>query len=272
MITVLGASGFVGSNLVNLLKKRNAPFNVLNRGEELSKQNLGHIIYCIGMTADFRTKPFETVEAHVSKLASILQTCIFDSFTYLSSTRVYLKSKATQNHLTEIDDIVINSGDAFDLFAASKITGELLALNCGRDNIKVVRLSNVFGEDFLSQNFITSIVKDAIERQKVELFTTPDSSKDYISVEDVCNALIKLCKCPGMGVYNLSYGKNTANETILNELQKLTGAQIKYSAKAQQIIFQEISNAKIATAIGFMPQKSLIASLPEIISAYKNKI
>jgi nucleoside-diphosphate-sugar epimerase len=270
MITVLGASGFVGSNLVNILRQKNMVFNIVTRGEELSKQNLGHVIYCIGMTADFRTKPFETVEAHVSKLALILQTCIFESFTYLSSTRVYLKSKTVSGYLTEKDDIVINSGDAFDLFAASKITGELVALNCGRENIKIVRLSNVFGADFLSQNFITSIVKDAIEHKKVELFTTADSSKDYISVEDVCYALIKLIECPDTGVYNLTYGKNTTNEIILNELQKLTGAQISYSTKAQRVIFQEISNAKINEAIGFTPKKNLITSLPEIISAYKN--
>jgi len=33
----------------------------------------GHVIYCIGLTADFRQKPFETIEAHVSKLAEVAQ-------------------------------------------------------------------------------------------------------------------------------------------------------------------------------------------------------
>ncbi len=269
MLTVLGASGFIGSNLVNVLKGKNIVFNAPKKQESLGKINLGNVIYCIGMTSDFRTKPFETIEAHICKLAYILQTCTFESLTYLSSTRVYIKSKTANTCLTEDDDIVINSGDAFDLFAASKITGELLALNSGRDNIKIVRLSNVFGGDLFSQNFITSIVKDALINKKVELFTTPDSSKDYISIDDVCDALIKLAYHSKTGIFNLAYGANTSNKTILDELIKLTGAEISYSPKAEKIIFQEISNSKIADEIEFKPTKNIITSLPEIISAYK---
>ena len=269
MITVLGASGFVGSNLVAALKDKNMAFNAPRRGEDLSKINLGHIIYCIGMTADFRTKPFETVDAHVCVLKSVLEHYTFESLTYLSSTRVYIKTKTSNKYLNEDDNIVINSGDAFDLFAASKITGELLALNSGRENIKIVRLSNVFGADLLSQNFLTSIVRDALIHKKVELFTTPDSSKDYISIIDVCNTLIKLSKKSKTGVYNLAFGTNTSNESILNELQKLTEVDVCYSTNAQKIIFQEISNAKIIMETGLKPEKNVIAALPEIIKAFK---
>jgi nucleoside-diphosphate-sugar epimerase len=271
MITVLGASGFVGSNLVNMLHEKGMDFYAPKREETLVQKSLGHIIYCIGMTADFRSKPFETVEAHVCKLAAVLQTCNFESLTYLSSTRVYIKSKSSEKKLLESDDIVINATDATDIFAASKITGELLALNSGKKNIKVVRLSNVFGADFLSQNFITSIVNDAIANQKVELFTTPDSAKDYISVEDVCTALIKLAECAEPGIYNLAYGSNTSNEEILNELNKLTGAAISYAPAAQKILFQEISNEKLTKTIGFTPAKGIIDCLPDIITAFKKQ-
>lgn len=269
MITVLGATGFIGSNLVNKLIQQNIPFYAPKRDENVNEKNLGHVVYCIGMTADFRTKPFETIDAHVCKLKFILENCQFESLTYLSSTRVYIKSKSEKNYLTEDDDIVINSQDPFDLFAASKITGELLALNSGRENIKIARLSNVFGADLLSENFITTIVRDALTHKKVELFTTPDSSKDYISVNDVCNILIQLALHSKTGIYNIAYGINTSNESILNELKKLTGAQINYSPKAQKIIFQEISNTKISQELNFKPTKTIIESLPEIISAYK---
>ena len=271
MITVLGASGFIGSNMVSRLSNEGREVYAPARGEDLNGKDLGHVIYCIGMTADFRSKPFETVEAHVCKLAAVLQTCNFESLTYLSSTRLYIKSESPENKLLEKDDIIINGTDATDIFAASKITGELLALNSGKKNIKVVRLSNVFGADFLSQNFITSIVNDAITKQKVELFTTPDSAKDYISVEDVCTALLKLAEFTEPGVYNLAYGSNTSNEQILNELNRLTGAAISYAPAAQRILFQEISNEKLTKAIGFTPAKGIIDCLPDIITAFKKQ-
>ena len=269
MITVLGASGFIGSNLVNKLLMSDEEVYAPKRGEHIGGRNLGNVIYCIGMTADFRTKPFETVNAHVSTLASLLQTCDFETLTYLSSTRVYIKSITQRKFLVEEDDIVLNSEDPFDLFTASKITGELLALNSGKPNIKIVRVSNVFGADLLSQNFITTIVRDALVNKKVELFTTPDSSKDYISVDDVCEVLMKLATYYKTGIYNLSFGRNTSNETILNELKRLTGAEISYSAKAQKIIFKEINNEKIVKELSFKPLSNIIDSLPNIIAAYK---
>ena len=272
MITVLGARGFIGSNLIVELSKQKIAFEAPKKNDDLAKKNLGDIIYCIGLTADFRIKPFETVEAHVCKLKNILEDSFFDSLTYLSSTRLYIKNNNLKNFVTEDDDIVINPRDAFDLFAASKITGELLALNSGRDKIKIARLSNVFGLDLLSQNFITSIVKDALTKKKVELQTTPDSSKDYISIEDVCTTLINLAHYSNKGIYNLAYGRNTSNETILKELQKLTGAEISYAPNAQQIIFKEINNSKIKKEIHFNPSKEIIESLPEIVNSFKNKL
>ncbi|MBC7935320.1 MAG: NAD-dependent epimerase/dehydratase family protein [Rhizobacter sp.] len=270
MITVLGASGFVGSNLVASLRKQGIKHQAPVRGENLKEKELGHIIYCIGMTADFRVKPFETVEAHVSLLSDILQTCRFGSLTYLSSTRLYIKSKSPDRFLNEKDDIIVNATDPSDLFAASKLTGELLALNSGRENIKIVRLSNVFGADLLSENFITSVIRDAIKDKKVELFTTPDSAKDYISIKDACDALISIANLPGKEIYNLCYGVNTSNEAILNEIQKHTNAVISYSAQAKTIIFQEISNKKLSDAINFSVSENVIDSIPAIINAFRS--
>jgi nucleoside-diphosphate-sugar epimerase len=192
MVTIFGATGFVGSNLKDKLVSLGIITYLPKRGEEMLGKNLGHVIYCIGLTADFRTKPFETVEAHVCYLSEVLQKCQFESFTYLSSTRLYIKTRKKEGKINEEDNIVLNSNDPEDIFGSSKILGELLLLNSGRDNVKIVRLSNVFGSDLTSRNFLNSIIRDAIIHKKVELFTTPDSSKDYISIEEVCDALVKI--------------------------------------------------------------------------------
>lgn len=270
MITILGSTGFVGSHLASKIKGLGIEVFTPKRNENIADgRNLGHVIYCIGMTADFRKKPYETIEAHVCKLKSILESCVFDSFTYLSSTRVYINNKAINKKITEEDDLVLNPNNSFDLFAASKITGELLALNCGKENIKIARLSNVFGSDFSSENFITSIIKDALIHNKVELRTTPDSAKDYISIDDVCSALIALATIKEKGIYNVASGFNTTNKEILDELNKLTGADIVYTSEAQTIVFQQIDNAKLVSKTGFKYNTTIVKELPEIISNFK---
>jgi nucleoside-diphosphate-sugar epimerase len=266
MITVLGASGFVGSSLVNRLKQLGVEYAAPARDAVLRGRPLGEVIYCIGLTADFRTRPFDTIEAHVCKLNNILKECDFTSLTYLSSARIYVHNTGT---VDETIPVPIHITDPFDLYNSSKLTGELIALNCGRENIKVARLSNVYGMDFNSENFITSIIKDAIRDGKIVLRTTPDSAKDYISLDDVVSLLLKISGEGQSGIYNVASGVNTPNSLILDTIKEETGCEIEYSSKAEKIIFPPIRIDKIKSAFGFSPSRELKDDLRLIIREFR---
>src|ERR1700686_1955024 len=92
LITVLGGSGFIGSHLVQKIRQLGMDCYRPERDDELAGKKLGDVIYCIGLTADFRRKAFQTVDAHVCKLRDVLERCDFDSLSYLSSTRLYKNS------------------------------------------------------------------------------------------------------------------------------------------------------------------------------------
>src|SRR3954470_22708673 len=88
-ITILGGSGFIGSALVERLAKIGLSCQAPDRGQKLTGKKLGDVIYCVGLTADFRSRPLETVDAHVCHLLHVLRDGDFESLVYLSSTRVY---------------------------------------------------------------------------------------------------------------------------------------------------------------------------------------
>jgi nucleoside-diphosphate-sugar epimerase len=266
MITILGASGFVGSHLVNELKKQGKKYFAPSRNEELVDKDLGDVIYCIGLTADFRTRPFETIEAHVTKLSHVLKNCDFNSLTYLSSTRLYIHNN-TEVREESLIPVCVN--DPSDLFNASKLVGELLALNCGRKNIKIARLSNVYGNDFSSENFITSIIKDAINDHKIILHTTPDSAKDYIGISDVVELLLKISLNGKELIYNLASGINTTNDEIVKIIQEETGCSIEYSKNAKHIVFPRINIDKIQNEFINNPLGHLRNDLKKIINNFK---
>lgn len=75
-ITVLGAGGRIGRALVTALLGR---ARVRSVGRSTLKSFLasdtpaGHVISCIGLTADFRSRPLDTAEAHVGLTARILR-------------------------------------------------------------------------------------------------------------------------------------------------------------------------------------------------------
>jgi nucleoside-diphosphate-sugar epimerase len=264
MITILGASGFIGRHLVQRLAAAGNDYYAPSREADLTKQPLGDVIYCIGLTADFRKRPFDTIDAHVTKLAHLLKECEFDSLLYLSTTRVYKPLGVAVN---EDSAIMSNPQDPNDLYNISKIMGESLALSSGR-LVRVARLSNVFGADWLSQNFLFSLIKDALSSSHIHLRTALASNKDYISVEDVVTCLLKIVQGSQSSVYNVASGVNCSHEAIVTSLQQLTGCRVTVAADAPTVTFPQIEIERLRNEFNFQP-KLLLDGLPDLVSAFE---
>jgi nucleoside-diphosphate-sugar epimerase len=266
LITVLGASGFIGSHLVRKLKSQGYDYYAPEKDEDISMGNLGNVIYCIGLTADFRTKPFDTVDAHVCYLLKILKQYKFDSFLYLSSTRVYGIREDTAYE----EDVIHNQPlDFNDLYNISKIMGESICFAAGKDNMRVVRLSNVYGYDSKSENFIFSLIRDALRKKKIVLNATRDSSKDHVSVHDVVRILPEIAVKGKHKIYNVASGENVSAGQIIDRLSSLTGCSVEVAANAERICFPNIYISRIKEEFDFKPSR-ILNDLERLISEYKN--
>ena len=266
IFTVLGAKGFIGSHLVSYLSDQGLPCFAPDRNDTsyLDKQ-LGHVIYCIGLTADFRERAFDTIDAHVSNLVGLLRQGHFESLLYLSSTRVYNRASAGD----ESEPLVVTPLDPEDIFNLSKLTGEAACLSTNNPKVRIARLSNVLGRDFLSQNFVFSILRDALKTGAIVLQTTPDSEKDYVFIDDVVKLLPKIALDGKDVIYNIGSGVNLTNATLVAEISRLTGCSISYSSNARRIRFPRIAIDKISEEFGFTPSQILNA-LPSLIQAFRD--
>jgi nucleoside-diphosphate-sugar epimerase len=264
LITVLGASGFIGSALVKRLEEIDLEYLAPGRSEKLVGRNLGDIIYCIGITADFRSHPFETVEAHVSHFARVLRDCDFESLLYLSSARVYQKQNTPAS---EEDPLQVSPSNHDDLYNISKVMGESLALASG-EKIRVARLSNVYGNDFTSQNFLSSVIREAVSKAKVTVHNAPDAEKDYVSIHDVVDGLIRIAREGRQSLYNLASGINVSNQTLLRKISDLTGCQIAFDPAASKISFPQIRIDRIRSEFGFRA-RYVLDDLGDLIDSYR---
>ena len=238
--TIIGGQGFVGSYLVRYLRTEGWQCDVPERNDPfLNKQDMGHVFYCAGLTADFRQRPFATVEAHVQLLAGVLERCNFSSLTYLSSTRVYSGAMSTD----EKASLAVKSVEPGDLYNISKLMGESLCLNSGR-NVRVVRLSNVYGECMSDTNFLGEILADAVKKKSVIFRSAPDSEKDFVSIQDVAYYLTQIACFGGNEIYNLAAGKNTSNAAIAAILEE-NGVHCSFLDGAPKISFPEININKL---------------------------
>jgi len=261
--TVLGATGFIGRNLLAFLQREGHEVWAPARNDEaIFARPLGHVFYCIGLTADFRSRPFDTVRAHVGVLADILERADFDSFLYMSSTRVYEKSETA----TEASLLVVDPQDPSELYNLTKLAGESLCRCCGRGDVKIARLSNVIGPDAGSQNFIFDLIRKAL-KGRIVLQSNVDSSKDYIGIEEVVKLLMRIAVSGKETIYNVANGINLRHGEIVDYLARLTGATVESSPEASLQKFPLISIQRIQKEFGFI-STPVLDKLPDLISKY----
>ena len=266
--TVLGAGGFIGSRLLAHLREQGHECAGVVRGGELPpRRALGHAFYCVGVTADFRSRPLETVRANVCALADVLEKGDFESLLYLSSTRIYGGAAGTH----EDQPLTVNPAESEDFYNLTKLTGEALSLASGRHGVRVVRLSNVYGGDFSSDNFLPSVIRDAVTARHVELRSALDSEKDYVSIADVVGLLPQIAIRGRRLVYNLASGANTTNREILEALSRATGCSYAARAEAPTLRFPVIDVSRLREEFQFAPQP-LPARLPALVAAFKQAL
>lgn len=266
MITVLGASGFIGSQLTKRLDALDREYMALDKDAGIPRELPGHVVYCIGVTADFRSRPFDTVEAHVCRLIEALRYSRFDSLLYLSSARVYKGAEST----SEDAALRIAPLDANDLYNASKAMGESLVLSCGRPT-RVVRLANVYGADFKSDNFLSSIIRDALVHKHVVLKTSADSAKDYISIDNVVDALIQIATGGQQRVYNIASGFNVSNGELADALRSATGCTVEFEPDAPSVTFPTINIDRLQAEFNFQRSR-VLDDIPRLVDLYRRNL
>lgn len=264
--TVLGAGGFVGGHLVRSLKRAGWDVLALGRGDQTwREQPMGHVFYCIGLTADFRTRPFETIEAHVSLAAEVLRTGVYDSFLYCSSTRVY----AGCAEAAESARLSVNPNDPSDLYNLSKLMGEAACLAVDRPQVRVARLSNVFGPGDQSDNFLTSVLREAVATGGVIMRSPPASAKDYVAVTDVAEALTRIALDGTERIYNVAAGVNTTHGELLAAIQAQTGCEIVWPVDNTPQIFPPIRVQRL-NSLGVQPRRSILDQVANLLEQAKN--
>lgn len=252
--TVLGGSGLVGRRLVRELTRRCADFWVPARQEQMIfRQPLGVVFYCIGLTADYAQRPFDTVEAHVSYLASLLERAQFDHIVYLSSTRLY-------DGLSVIEargdtPLCLSPNNPRHLYDLSKALGENLCLTTAPTRSSIARLSCVYDAAPNSPGFLSELLQRLRHQRIITLNSAPGYCRDYITLDDTVDSLIAMGEQRVCDIFNVASGGNTFNQDIADVLRPL-GVDIQFSLTGGPIHLARC-NIDNLRALGVSPADTL---------------
>lgn len=264
--SVLGADGLIGRAMCRHLRGGGAVVNPFGRRDtDYSTRPLGHAIYCIGLTSDYQSRPFDTVEAHVTVFSRLLKEAEFDSLTYLSSTRLYDSGNGTGS---EEESLSLSPHNPRHLYDFTKGLGEALCLTAGRANVRAARLSCVYGDDLAGDSFLPALLRNALRARELTIDSHPHVARDYIHIDDVCRALTAIAVSGRQRIYNVASGRNTTNADLFALIYRLTGCVITPTVTADTCCPRspKIDVSALAEDFGIRP-RSLETTLPAILAS-----
>ncbi len=263
-ITVFGAGGFIGSSVCDVLRKDNYTVNVGDwRTTDFNQKNLGQVIVCCGV-GDC-SKVDEVIYSHVDVLRNIIKTSTYERLVYISSTRIYLDSDSGR----EDSQFSINQCDVRVLFNQVKLLAETIIKSQPKP-YAILRPSNVYGKAFNSPLFLPSLVRDAIQNKKINLYVSPEYAKDYVFVDDVSGAVLSILKYNIPGVFNIASGENVSAGDIVDIIQSKTQCEVVWHPNNNHDNFPLINIEKLSRELMLTPRK-VKNMLYEMIDDFKNK-
>lgn len=267
--TIIGADGFVGVALRRRLLELGWTCAIPARSQSWPAGGAhGHLFYCAGLTADYALRPADTVEAHVGFLSRILKEGRFDSLVYLSSTRLYDGQSAARGGAEEgsfvVDPLVNRS-----LYDLSKMLGENLCRVMGSGRARVARLACVYRDETDADGFLPGLLRQVLAVGRgatLEVDSSPNFERDYVHVDDVVEALIKIAIVGHRDVYNVASGVNVTNARLAQEIESLTGVRLRFSRNDRLPSAVCVDRFRITQELGWRPR-----ALPEALSEWARR-
>jgi nucleoside-diphosphate-sugar epimerase len=255
--TIIGAAGFVGSALHRRLHALGWRCNVPERSATWRPQGeLGHLFYCAGLTADYARRPVDTVEAHVGLLSRVLESGRFESLVYLSSTRLY-DGQPQARGAAETGAFLLDPGHARNLYDLSKLLGENLCGTMGNGRARVARLACVYQDDTDLDGFLPGLLRQVLAcppGSTVQVDSSPRFERDYVHVDDVVDALIKIALHGRHASYNVATGVNVSNQDLAAQLARLAGVHMRFSRADHPAPALRVDNALLTRALDWHPR------------------
>ena len=245
-IIVTGGLGFIGSNLINILKNKYFIVNIdkvsyasnFNNIEpsiknyKFYRQDINNKIFIKNILNKYNPSIIFNVaaETHVDRSIDgpkqFIESNFLGVFNLLESIRFY-QNKIKLIHISTDEvygDIKRNhkskENDAYNPsspYSASKASGDLLIKSYIRTYkvpAIVTNCCNNFGPNQYPEKLIPTIIYNLLHKKSIPIYGQGKNIREWIYVEDHCNAIIKIAE---KGVIGENY--NIGSGIVLNNIQ-----------------------------------------------------
>ena len=313
-IIVTGGLGFIGSNLIKLLLKKN--YYVLNIDKvsyasnfynlrdfknnkkykfvkcDLSQQKkLQKIINKYNPKAIFNLAAETHVDRSIDGPKNFISSNILGTFNLLEIIRKSKREiKLIHISTDEVYGDVVNGRSKEDdtykpssPYAASKASSDHLVSSYVRTykiNGIVTNCSNNYGPRQHPEKLIPKLIYNTLNNKKLPIYGNGKNSREWIFVDDHCEALIKIFKFGKVGeFYNIGSNYNLNNLTVVNKLLKIANKKIALGDNVKVHFIKDrpghdtryaINSNKIKKELKWKPKITFIKGLEKTFDWYKD--
>ena len=311
-ILVTGGLGFIGSNLINLLLKKK--FTVLNidkvsyasnfyNTREFIKHKKYKFFKC-DLNNEKKLKKIITkfrpngifniaAETHVDRSIDgpkkFVYSNIIGTFNILEVIRKYkIKTKLLHISTDEVyGDVIKGRSKEFDAYrpsspyAASKASSDHLVTSYVRTYkipAVVTNCSNNFGPRQHPEKLIPKLIYNILNNKKLPIYGKGKNSREWIYVDDHCEALIKIYKSGKIGeFYNIGSNYNLDNLTVVKKLISVAKRKVNLGKNVKIHFVKDrpghdmryaIDSSKIKKQLNWKPKIKFIDGLEKTFDWY----
>jgi nucleoside-diphosphate-sugar epimerase len=267
MVNLLGR-GFIGSRYAELY-----PCTVNDRNDLTPKEE--NILYMISTVDNYhvKTNPYIDIDTNLTTLIRVLenwrQQYPNGVFNFASSWFVY-----GDTELPAREDSYCNPKGFYSI--TKRAAEQLLISYCETYNLKyrILRFANVLGTGDAKagpkKNAVTYMINQMKQDQPVNLYDGGEFIRDYIHVDDLCNAVnTVLTQGTTNEIYNIGNGMDTKFKDIIDHVVKL--GSISQVNNIEQADFHKIVQVKSMymdttklRMLGYAPKYSIYNIVEEL--------
>ena len=292
-ICVIGALGFIGSNLMNELRKTNhmvVGVDDLRFGYESNLESNGVFIEDYNLLDsdflnDFDCIVFMATSNIIYAMEKPVETFINNSLNALSlfsrygGKIVYTSTSSVYGNATEIPTTEFADVNCSNAYDTSKRIGEQFLLE--RGNATILRLSNTFGINQRPENPYCGAIGRMIDRvlhnESIEIYGDGTQTRDFNYVSNVTDAIIKAIELPAIkDPINIASGKEIAIKDLATMISKIINqpTSLKYIPERKIDLTVKRRCLDITRAkklLGWIPKVSLEDGLKKTIEWHEKE-
>ena len=304
-LLVTGGLGFIGSNFISRVFENHEDWSVVNVDAELYGSNhqslekfennskysfvkgnitdqelMEKLVSESDVVVNFAAESH--VDRSISNARPFIDSNILGVFTLLETIK---KMKKKMIHIST-DEVYgsFNSGSAKEEtrlnpsspYAASKASAELLIqsyITTYGCNVIITRCTNNYGPKQFPEKLIPKTIILALNDKKIPIYGTGKNIRDWIFVEDHCDAIIDvLIKGKSGESYNISAGNEIDNITIIKKILTIVGKPLEniefVEDRPGHDFRYSMESTKIRNTLGWSQKKKFEEGLKKTIDWY----